>query len=103
TAFTGGSTASVLDGPGLAKALDRAIASAFVAVKPARRAVNSTTLKVENHLPFTLSRVVVRAGGSAGAPPVEFAGLGGGPARTAFARIEALWAAVGGIELKGLE
>ena len=59
-------SASVLDGPGLARALDHAVASAFVTVKPARRGSRSTTLKVENRLPFTLANVMIKAGGSSG-------------------------------------
>ena len=33
------------------KVVDRAVAGAFVTVKPARRTLGTTTLKVENHLP----------------------------------------------------
>ena len=51
-----------LDGAALSRAVDRAIAGAFVTVKPARRTLGSTTLKVENRLPFTVTRLVVRAG-----------------------------------------
>ena len=60
--FRDNSSVSVLDGATLSKVVDRAIASAFVTVKPARRTLGSTTLKVENRLPFTVSNLVVRAG-----------------------------------------
>src|SRR5262249_42110570 len=65
-------TASVLDGATMARAIDRAVAGAFVTVKPAHRSVGATTLKIENRLPFTVSGLVVRAGQSYGAPPVPF-------------------------------
>ena len=62
------SSISVVDGATLARAIDRAISGAFVSVKPAHRSVGSTTLKVENRLPFTVTGLVVRAGNSSGAP-----------------------------------
>ena len=36
----------------------------------------STTLKVENRLPFTVTNLVVQSGTSSGAPPVAFEGVG---------------------------
>ena len=65
--FQDNSSLSVLDGQALCKALDRALATAFVNVRPAKRSAGSTTLKVENHLPFTLAAIGLKAGGSAGA------------------------------------
>ena len=62
--FRDNSSVSVLDGATLIKVVDRAVASAFVTVKPARRTLGSTTLKVENRLPFTVSNLVVKAGTS---------------------------------------
>jgi hypothetical protein len=102
TAFTEGSTVSVLDGTSLARALDRALASAFVTVKVARRSTGSTTLKVDNRLPFTLSGLTVKATGSSGAPPVSFEALGIGPARSANVAIQAPGASVDHVELNGL-
>ena len=94
---------SVLDGQNLAKAMDRAIAGSFVTVRPARRTLGTTTLKVENRLPFTISNLVVRAGTSSGAPPVPFEGVGVGPARTALLPIQAATASlVEKIETNGL-
>jgi hypothetical protein len=101
-AFAEGSTASVLDGPALARAVDRSLASAFVTVKTVKKGAGSTTLKVENHLPFTLSAVVVRAGGSSGSPLVPYRALGVGPARTAVVPIEAAGGKVERVELSGL-
>jgi hypothetical protein len=60
--FNTTSSVSVLDGTALSASIDRAVASAFVTVKPARRTVGSTTLKVENRLPFTVVNLVVKAG-----------------------------------------
>jgi hypothetical protein len=96
------SSLAVLDGETLARSLDRAIASAFVSVKPARRQVGSTTLKVENHLPFTLASIQVKAGTSAGAPTVPMAGIGVGPARSALLPIQAATATIERVELNGL-
>jgi len=102
TNFTNSTAASVLEGAALAKTLDRAIASAFVSVKPARRAVGSTTLKIENHLPFTLANVVLKAGTSSGSPSVPYKALGVGPGRSALAPIQAPTGTVERVELNGL-
>jgi hypothetical protein len=102
-AFRENSSAAVLDGASLAKAIDRAISAAFVTVKPARRTAGSTTLKVENRLPFTVSHLVVRAGNSSGAPSVPFPGVGVGPARSMLLPIQAATASlVEHVELNGL-
>jgi hypothetical protein len=102
-AFRDNSSVSVLDGTTLAKAVDRAISSAFVSVKPARRTTGSTTLKIENRLPFTLSRLVVKAGTSSGSPSVAYEGAGVGPARSALLPIQAATASlVEHVELNGL-
>jgi hypothetical protein len=101
--FRDNSSLSVLDGQALAKAIDRAIAGSFVTVKPARRTLGTTTLKVENRLPFTISNMVVRAGTSSGAPPVAFEGVGVGPSRLALLPIQAASASlVEKIEINGL-
>src|SRR5208337_4851727 len=92
----------VLDGKVMSQIIDRAIGAAFVTVKPARRTVGSTTLKVDNHLPFTLATVTVKAGSSAGAPTVPFHGLGVGPARSALLPIQAATATIERVELNGL-
>ena len=80
TTFSEGSAAGVLDATTLLKDLDHAIATAFVTVKPARHGVGSTTLKIDNHLPFTLTGVVVKAGGSSGQPKVGSRGWASAPA-----------------------
>ncbi|MGZ3470315.1 MAG: hypothetical protein ACXWO1_11645, partial [Isosphaeraceae bacterium] len=92
----------VLDGKAMSQIIDRAIGAAFVTVKPARRTVGSTTLRVDNHLPFTLATVAVKAGNSAGAPTVPFHGLGVGPARSALLPIQAATATIERVELNGL-
>ncbi len=102
-AFRENSSITVLDGPALSKAIDRALSGAFVSIKPARRAVGSTTLKLENRLPFTISNVVVRAGNSSGAPSVPFEAIGVGPARSGLLPIQAAGASlVEHVELNGL-
>jgi hypothetical protein len=97
------SSLSVVDGATMARAIDRAVSGAFVTVKPAHRSVGSTTLKVENRLPFTVSGLVVRAGTSYGAPSVPFEAVGVGPARSASLPIQAATASlVEHVELNGL-
>jgi len=93
-AFRDASSVSVLDGAALAKAIDRAVASAFVTVKPARRSVGSTTLRVENRLPFTVTGLTVKAGTSAGSPAVPFQGVGVGPNRWVLLPIQAATASL---------
>jgi len=93
-AFRDNSSVSVLDGATLTRAVDRAISSAFVTVKPARRTQGSTTLKIENRLPFTVSRLVVKAGTSSGSPSVSYEGVGVGPARSALLPIQAATASM---------
>jgi len=100
--FQENSSLAVLDGPSLCKALDRTLASAFVSVRPAKRSVGSTTLKIENHLPFTLAAIALKAGGSAGAPTVPVPAIGVGPKRTALVPIQAASATIESVELNGL-
>ncbi|MHB1559398.1 MAG: hypothetical protein ACYC61_18265 [Isosphaeraceae bacterium] len=103
TSFREPSSISVVDGATLARSIDRAVSGAFVTVKPARRVVGSTTLKVENRLPFTITGVVVRAGNSSGAPSVPFAAVGVGPARSALLPLQAASASlVEHVDLNGL-
>jgi hypothetical protein len=92
--FRDNSSVSVLDGTTLSMVIDRAIAGAFVTVRPARRTLGSTTLKVENRLPFTVTDVVVRAGTSPGSPSVPFENVGVGPARSALLPIQAATASL---------
>jgi len=94
-----GSAAAVLDGEGLARALDSALAEAFVSVKVAGRVRGATNLKVENRLPFTLTKVRVKAGDSAG---VDFDAIGVGPSRSMIIPIQAANASIDRVELNGL-
>ena len=97
------SSISVVDGATMARAIDRAVSGAFVSVKPAHRSVGSTTLKIENRLPFTVMSLVVRAGTSSGAPSVPFEAVGVGPSRSASLPIQAATASqVEHVELNGL-
>jgi hypothetical protein len=102
TTMTVGSAAAVLDATTLLKTLDHAVATAFVTIKPVRENAGSTTLKVDNRLPFTLASVVVKAGGSSAQPKVELKGLGVGPARSVLAPIQAPGGSVDHVELNGL-
>lgn len=102
TTFTDGSAPAVLDGPTLARAVDRAVSSAFVSTKVARRGNGTTTFKVDNRLPFTVARLAVRAGDSSGAPIVELDGLGVAPGRSSLVTVEAPTARVEHVGLNGL-
>ena len=102
TTFTEGSTVSVLDGLGLVRALDHALAAAFVSVQPAKHGSRSTTLKIENLLPFTITHVMIKPSGSSGSVSVPFKGVGIGPARAALVPIEASGGTVSRVELNGL-
>ncbi|MBV8231812.1 MAG: hypothetical protein JO329_17655 [Planctomycetaceae bacterium] len=102
TTFIEGSSVSVLDGPGLARALDRALAFAFVGVTTARHGPRSTTLRVENRLPFSLARVMIKPSGSSGSVAVPFKGVGIGPARAGRVSIEAPGGTVDRVTLTGL-
>jgi hypothetical protein len=102
-AFRDNSSIAVLDGLRLVQTLDEVVSSNLVTVKPVRHSVTSTTIKVENRLPFTISKMVVRAGNSSGAPAVPFDGLGVGPAKSALLSLQASTASmVEHVELNGL-
>jgi len=96
------STSFVLDGASFARTLDHAVGSAFVSARVSRRSTGSTTLKIENRLPFTLANVTVKAGNSSGAPMLTIPALGIGPGRTGLATIPAPSGTVDRVELNGL-
>jgi hypothetical protein len=101
--FRDNSSISVLDGASLAKVIDRAVASSFVKVAPARRSLGTTTLKIDNRLPFTVTSLIVKAGNSSGSPSVPFDAVGVGPGRSMLLPIQAATASsVEHVELNGL-
>lgn len=102
TTLTEGSTVAVLDGPTLAKAVDRVVSSALVTAKPARHGNGTTTFKVENRLPFTVAKLSVKAGTSAGSPTIELGGLGVAPTRSCMVTVESPTARVEHVVLNGL-
>jgi hypothetical protein len=102
TPFQDRASLAVLDAESLVQNLESELVRAFVTVAPARRTVSSTTMRVENRLPFTLAAVQLRAGASPGAPTVPFAAVGIGPARSALLPIQAGKAVVLGVDLNGL-
>ncbi len=92
-----------LSGTDLAATLDRTVASAFVRVKPAKKASGAVAYKVENRLPFTVFKVIVKSGDSTGASRHELAGLAVGPGRSSLSTpIAASDAVVDRVELNGL-
>jgi len=102
TAFEDRGSIATIDAQGLAQTLDAELARAFVAVKMVKKSASSTTLKVENRLPFSLAGVRVRAGDSSGSPVVPFPAVGVGPARSTTLPIQAGQARIESVELNGL-
>lgn len=102
TAFEEPGSITTIDSQSLAQILDAELARAFVTVKTVKRSANSTTLKVENRLPFSLAGVRVRAGDSPGSPVVPFPAVGVGPARSTMLPIQADLGRVESVELNGL-
>jgi hypothetical protein len=100
--FKEASGARSLKGVDLARTIDHAVAAAFVTAKPTHKAVGSTTMKIENRLPFSLVNVTLRAGSTPTAPAVTFTGLGIGPARSGLATLQAPTGTVDRVELNGL-
>ena len=100
--FREASSLSSLDASTLAGVLDHSVGSAFVTAKVARRSTGSTTIRVENRLPFTVANLTVKAGNSSGAPLLDLNGLGVGPGRSGLATIPAANASVDRVELNGL-
>ena len=96
------SAVSDLDPASLARALDHAVGSAFVTAKVSRRSAGSSTLRIENRLPFTVANLTVKAGASSGAPLVTLSGVGVGPGRNGMATIPAAAGSVDRVELNGL-
>ncbi len=93
---------AALDAPSLAEALDRSVGSAFVTARVSRRTAGSTTLRIENRLPFTVANLTIKAGGSVGSPMLTLTGLGVGPGRSGLATIPAANGSVDKVELNGL-
>ena len=102
TTFNDHASLAVLDAESLVQNLETELVQTFVTVEAVKRTVTSTTLRVENHLPFTLSAVRLRAGTSPGSPRVPFAAVGIGPARSALLPIQAGKAVVETVDLNGL-
>jgi len=100
--FRDHSSLALLDSQSLVQNLEAELVRTFVTVAPAKRTATSTTVRVENHLPFTLAAVRLRAGTSPGAPSVPFAAVGIGPARSALLSIQAGQAVVESADLNGL-
>lgn len=102
TYFEENALASVLEGPGLARAIDRAVSSSFISVKVANKSATTTTLKIQNRLPMTLTGLSFASGDSAGAPRFPFSALGLAPGRTLTLTIPAGSAVADHVELNGL-
>jgi hypothetical protein len=100
--FSETASPSSLEASTLARALEHAVSNGFVSAKVARKTAGSTTLKIVNRLPFTVTNLTVKAGSSTGAPLVSLDALGVGPNRTGMATISAASASVERVELNGL-
>ncbi|WP_165063651.1 hypothetical protein [Paludisphaera rhizosphaerae] len=101
-AFRDHASIAVLDSQSLVQLVEQQLAATFVSVKPARKSVGATTLKIENHLPFTVAGLNVRAGNSPGSPVVPFEAVGLGPNRAAMVPIQAAQGEIVSLELNGL-
>jgi hypothetical protein len=102
TYFDETAAASALEGAGLARAIDRAVSSSFVSIKVANKDATTTTLKIQNRLPMTLTGLSLKSGDSAGAPRLPFSAFGLAPGRTATLTIPAGSVVADHVELNGL-
>lgn len=100
--FRENSAGSAIDAASLARAIDHAVGATFVTARVAKRSPGSTTLKIENRLPFTVAGLTIKAGTSSGSPLVTVSALGVGPGRTGLATIPANGGTVDRVELNGL-
>ncbi len=80
--------------------LGKAIARNFVSATVVRRTPGSTTVRVANHLPMTISDLTLKAGKAGDV--VGFEAVGIGPMRNATVTIPAASAVVDGVILNGL-
>jgi hypothetical protein len=94
--------ATELDGPGLAAALDTTLARNFVSAKVVRKGNGTTTVRLENRLPFTVASASLRTTKDADGGTVELPGLGLGPARSTVAIVPAAGGVVEHVEFNGL-
>lgn len=101
-AYSAGQSAADLDGATLAAALDATLARSFVTTKVVRKANGTTTLRLENRLPFTIASASIRTSAEGTGDPIGLPGLGLGPARTALTVVPAAGGVVDHVELNGL-
>lgn len=83
----------------LSRAVDRAVSGACVNARFVRRSAGSTTFRIENRLPFSLSNVTFGTGREGA--NVTVSGVGVGPLRAAQAVVPAAKAAIDRVELNG--
>ncbi len=102
TYFDDNATTAMLEGAGLARAIDHAVASSFVSVKVANKNGDTTTLVIQNRLPMTLTGLSLKSGDSAGAARFPFTALGLAPGRSAKLTVPAGSAIADHVELNGL-
>ena len=89
-----------LDGDEFATGLDRAIARQFVGVATARRSPGTTTFRITNRLPMTITNATLRVG-KAGDLVTKDA-LGVGPGRSVQTSVPAASAGIDRVEVNGL-
>ena len=99
TPFAADSAIDQLSGETLAKGVDHAIAVNFVNAKFVRRTSGTTTFRIENKLPFSLSTVVFGTGREGANVTLE--GLGVGPLRASQTVVPAAKAVIERVELNG--
>ena len=93
---------STLDPADFARSIDRAVASAFVTTKVVKRASDRTIVRIENRLPMTIARAVIKTGSDKEAGRLTLDRVGLGPRQSTTETIQAADCNVERIELNGL-
>lgn len=93
---------SALDAAGLTGAIDSALTSSFVSTRVVRRSPGSSTVRIDNRLPFTIAHATIRTGREPNLGHVFLDGIGVGPGRSATATIPAPLGKVEHVSLNGL-
>lgn len=93
---------TTLDAADFARSIDRAVASAFVTAKVVRRANDRTVIRIENRLPLTVARAVLKTGTDKEAGRLTLDRVGLGPRQSTTETIQAASGTVERVELNGL-
>jgi hypothetical protein len=86
----------------LTGAIDSALTSTFVSTRVVRRSPGSSTVRIDNRLPFTIAHATMRTGRETNVGHILLDGIGVGPGRSATATIPAHLGRVEHVTLNGL-